>query len=150
MSLKKVQQALDLIEANDDADFVGPISEETIIESEERLELVFPPSYKLFLSTLGCGDIDGLEFYGIVSSDLSVVGVPNAIWVTLDERKRGLPHRYVIIGAGGDGTFFAINTATCDENGECPVDVVSPGGDASRCHGTFGEYFYEELENVFE
>lgn len=148
MSLASMRGALDLIAAYDSSDFVGPIPEELIADAQSMLGIRFLPSYVLFLKELGCGDVGGVEFYGIVGDDLNVPGVPNAIWLTLEERKTGLPKSHIVVSGVGDGSFYAIDTSQGDENGESPVLIVGPGLDVQPSSDSFGAFMLDELQSV--
>ncbi|MEM9633744.1 MAG: SMI1/KNR4 family protein [Pseudomonadota bacterium] len=145
MSIDDARKAIDLITENEDADFVGPIAHELISDAQTMLGITFPPSFILFLEELGCGDVGGLEFYGIVSDDLTVSGEPNAIWLTLEERKSGLPHSHVIVSSTGDGSYFSIDTSERDKKGESPVMIVGPTGNLTRQSDSFGAFLLNEI-----
>ena len=109
---------------------------------------MFPPSYRQFLLELGCGDVAGFEVYGLVDEDFVDSAVPDAIWLTLEERRSsGLDPRYVVIGALGDGTYDCLDTAHVDAAGEAPVVQLSADfEDPVKLADSFGEYFLTEVE----
>lgn len=129
MSFADLQKAFSLIESNrDSADFDGRKPEELITLAESSLGLQFPKTYRVFLATYGCGDIAGQEFYGVINGDFEKSSVPDAIWLTLDERKSsGLPESLVIIYATSDGVYYALDFSSRNEDGECPVVAWIPG-----------------------
>ncbi len=129
MGMAELDAVLRLVEEHDDeADFVGPREESLIEAAEQALGLRFPPTYRRFLLELGTGGFDGEEIYGIISEDLGRAGVPNAIWLTLDERQSsGLPGSMVTIYNDGMGGFFVLDTAKPGKGGEPPVEVWQPG-----------------------
>ena len=128
MSKEDLIQAFDLIRAHeDDADFVGPCDEETIRKAEETLGIRFPPTYRRFIQTYGCGDIAGEEFYGILHDDFQNSGIPDAVWLTLVERQHGLPEHLVIIYSRGDGTYYTLDASRPNTRGEYPVVAWTPG-----------------------
>jgi hypothetical protein len=102
MSMKELQEAFDIIEQLNSKDFFsGPKEIELICSAEEALNLIFPPSYKVFLEKYGAGGVNGSEIYGLTKSSKKpflTPGVPDAIWLTLDERKDDyLPKHFIII-----------------------------------------------------
>jgi hypothetical protein len=149
MSLQDYQTAKSLIEETG-GDFEGPKPEALVASAEQALGLKFPPSYRLFLLELGCGDLNGLEFYGVINEKFEGSSVPNGIWLTLNERQSiGLDHAYILIGDGGDGTYYAIDTRSVDETGESPVMRLSVDGtQAKPVASSFGAYLLEAVQSV--
>lgn len=143
MSAADLRKAFDLIEHHrDQADFDGQKPEELILLAESALGIKFPPTYRTFLSKYGCGDIAGQEFYGIIKADFVNSSVPDAIWLTLDERKSsGLPEDFVIVYATGDGVYYSLDCSRRNDAGECPVVAWVPG--ASK-KGDSLEYIAED------
>lgn len=129
MSTADLQKAFDLIERNrDQADFEGQKPEELIALAELALRLRFPSTYRAFLSRYGCGDIAGQELYGVIKADFENSSVPDAIWLTLDERRSsGLPDSLVIVYATGDGVYYALDCSSLNDAEECPVVAWVPG-----------------------
>lgn len=122
MSMQDYESARQLINDSEDADFDGEKPEELVLKAEAALGVKFPPTYRRFLLEFGCGDIGGEEIYGIIDENFESSSVPNGIWLTLDERKTGnLPPNYIIVYAGGDGSYCAIDTAQVREGNESPV-----------------------------
>lgn len=59
--------------------------------------------------------------------------VPNGIWLTLNERSSiELDPAYVLIGDGGDGTYYALDTRYVDAAGENPVVRLSVDAKQSK------------------
>ncbi|PQQ29789.1 hypothetical protein CE143_02905 [Photorhabdus luminescens] len=155
MSIEFVKKAISLINENQDiADFEG-IEDNSLIDlAEETLSLKFPDSYRFFLKNLGCGDIAGEEFYGIINGNFNVLSVPNAIWLTLSERKESnLPDNYVVIYSTGDGDYMVLD---CNKNkkGLNEVKLWSPGVEEEftfiPCFNDFGDFFYETISNALD
>ena len=155
MSMNDLQEAFRLIKKNKDkADFEEPKSEELIAAAEMKLGLKFPPTYRLFLKNYGCGDIAGIEIYGIVNNNLGLRGVPNGIWLTLDERETGeLPLHFIIISDTGDGYWYCLDTSQTDTDGENPIVIWGlnmPEKNKQKVSNDFGEFLLEELQNILE
>lgn len=129
MSFDDLKYAFDLIEANpDQADFEGAKDERLIARAEEALGLSFPPTYREFLRCYGCGDIAGQEFYGLLTDNFTNSGLPDAIWLTLKQRKAsGLSPNLIVVYSTGEGSYFALDCAGKNGGEECPVVAWIPG-----------------------
>jgi antitoxin YobK len=126
MTMQDYEDARKLITDTGGGDFSGEKPEELIEKAEAALGLRFPSTYRRFLGDFGCGDIAGEEFYGIVDENFEAASIPNGIWLTLDSRQsEGLSENFVIIGADGDGTCNAIDTAQTDTTDEYPVVLLT-------------------------
>jgi len=147
MGFQHLNTAFDLI--NDyGGDFEGVKSPGLIDKAERALGLKFPPTYRKFLEVLGCGDIDGLEFYGVINDEFENSSIPNAIWLTLDERKAGLPNNLILVYGAGDGTYYAIDTSQVDDEGESPVVAYSVDGKTEKISDDFGSFLLSELRTI--
>ncbi|WP_392551413.1 SMI1/KNR4 family protein [Orbus wheelerorum] len=154
MSIKDVKDAINIINEDIDlADFIGEISPDLIDKAEGMLGVKFPESYKYFLENLGCGDIYGQEFYGIIKADFINSGIPDAIWITLKMREEsGLPDYFVIVYFGGDGDYYAID---CRDPNKAPLICWMPGeskydGLHTKIANDFGIFFKETILNAKE
>jgi antitoxin YobK len=146
-----ITTAFSIIENNsEDAFFAGEKPEELIRKAEQALGTSFPPSYCKFLRKYGCGNVAGLEFYGLTTDSFQTGSVPNGIWLTLDERKTSnLPSSLVIVADNGSGGWFALKTDEVDANGECPVVEKFPGTDEMPLvSNSFGDFLLSELESA--
>src|SRR5688500_10820574 len=122
MSIEMYRLAPDLIQTAGGGAVVGAQPESLVAKAEAALDVAFPPSYRLFLREMGCGDINGLEVLGLIDDNFKNSGIPDAVWLTLNERRAiGLDAAYMLIGAGGDGTFIALDLRRLDDNGEAEV-----------------------------
>ncbi len=150
MSLERYRKARELIASAGQGDFEGPKPESLVARAEAALGLTFPPSYRQFLLDLGSGDVAGFEVYGLVDEDFVDSAVPDAIWLTLEEREsNGLDPRFIIIGALGDGTYDCLDTAHLDASREAPVVQLSADfEDPVKLADSFGEYFLAEVESA--
>jgi len=147
MSLRDLQEAVDLIDKNG-GDFEGEKDNALISKAENVLGVTFPPSYRKFLSTLGCGDIGGMEFYGLIGDDFENSGVPDAIWLTLEERKSGLPENLILVYATGDGAYYAIDTSQVDPRGECAIVSYEADGTVNKIANDYGEFILSKLKSI--
>jgi len=129
MSMQDLNTAIDLIPGIPGAGFHGP-QPDTLIESAEKvLGLRFPPTYREFLRRLGYGHVPGCDFYGLIHSDFENSALPDAVWITLRDRKsEGLSSSVIYISDTGYGGYYAIDTSQKTPEGESPV-VVAWGAD---------------------
>lgn len=150
MSIQQYEQARELIERAGGGDFEGPKPESLVAKAENVLGVVFPPSYRHFLLQMGCGDFNGLEIYGLIGDNFEESTVPNGIWLTLHQRRAiNLPPSCIIIGDGGDGNFYAIDTNRVHADGESPVIRVSIDGKyRERVADSFGNYLLDSVRGV--
>jgi hypothetical protein len=152
MSIEKYREAWQLIEGAGGGDFEGEKAETLVAMAETALGLSFPPSYRRFLLEMGCGDVNGLEVFGLINDNFENSAIPNGIWLTLKERQEiGLDPAYVLIGEGGDGSFYGLDTRQVGSSGEAPVVRLSVDGRQSeRVADSFGEYLLEAVQGVVE
>lgn len=151
MSLHDYQAAKLLIEKAG-GDFDGPKPETLIGAAEQALELKFAPSYRRFLLELGCGNLKGLEIYGVINENFDRSCVPNGIWLTLHERLNlGLSTRYVLIGDDGDSGYYAIDTFMSNLSGENPVvKLAVDGRQSEQIADSFGSYLLEAVKAAID
>ncbi|MEC7703213.1 MAG: SMI1/KNR4 family protein [Pseudomonadota bacterium] len=147
MSIQDLEKAFELIYHNG-GDFEGEKDNTLITKAERALGVVFPPTYKKFLRTLGCGDIEGLEFYGLIKADFENSSIPDAIWLTLNERKSGLPIHLILIYSIEGGVYYALDTSEITENGEYPVVTYELNGNTQKIADDYGSFLLKELQTV--
>lgn len=132
---KKAKKYMDM----DAAEFVGGISENEIENAMKTLSVVFPESYKAFLSDFGGGDAGGEIIFGITNNEEDDVVI-----ATQMERSQGLPKNLIIIGFSND-TLICLDTSKMN-NGECPVvEVNDDYSEIEVVADTFGKFLYEYL-----
>lgn len=132
---KKAKKYMDM----DAAGFVGGISENEIENAMKKLSVVFPESYKAFLSDFGGGDAGGEIIFGITNNEEDDVVI-----ATQMERSQGLPKNLIIIGFSND-TLVCLDTSKMN-NGECPVvEVNDDYSETEVVADTFGKFLYEYL-----
>jgi hypothetical protein len=145
----KIDKAFEIIEDNiEESDFVGKIKDESIRKLEELLNIVLPYSYKKFIQNYGCGDIFGIEIYGIVSDDkIQVEGVPSLYWLIKELRKDGLNNNYIPFSETGDGNYFILDSSNINEKNEHSVYIWSPGNLLSKkVSSSFASFLYNTLK----
>jgi hypothetical protein len=149
MSLKNLYLAFELIEEMG-GDFAGSKSDKLIQKAQEALGVNFPVSYTTFLKKYGCGSVNGIEIYGVIDDSFFDSCVPDAIWVTLEQRKFGLPDYYVVVYNTGFGSLFSINTSILNEFGESPVVSFNEDGEDEIIANDFGTFLLNELKTVMD
>jgi len=133
--------------------FLGPRDGTLIDKAEKRLGVRFPPSYRQFIARLGAGAFGFAEFYGIVKADFEHSSVPDAIWVTVNDRSRfGLPDFLVAVYDVGDGTTFYIDTSNVDNKGESPIVTFYRADSViiATPYTSFGQLFLEKMQQSAE
>ena len=121
-----------------------------IDEAECLLNLKFPADYRYFLEHLGAGDIFGSEFYGIMDKGLMVSGIPNVVWLTLEERESPygkLPNYFLPVYDLGIGDYYVLD---CRDPENTPLYIWMPGfheeGDELEIIAdSFGAFFKETI-----
>lgn len=150
MPVSDYERAKALIKENGGGGFIGPRSDEWISEAERLLGFWFPPTYRQFLRELGCGNFYSEYFYGIIDADLLRGPVPNAVWLTLDERRSTeLAPSFIIIQSTGDGGWYAIDTAQRNVDGESPVLFLDTNGRPQEVVAPdFGLFFLDRIVSI--
>ncbi len=152
MGMLEMEKALQLIRKNASrATFFGGASDRGVARAEERLNVALPPTYRRFLRALGAGGIDGSEFYGLVQDDLGG-SVPDAVWLTLEERRTWLPAEYVIVAQTGGGEDYVLDTSRTGVDEECPILLIHSGDNTRESAETvasdFGDFFLHQVEEA--
>lgn len=150
-----IQSLSKLIEDNQEyADFEGTKDPELVASAEMKLDTKFPPSYRNFLVSYGCGDIAGVEIYGVIDNNFINSSIPDGIWATLNAREKyKLPHRFIIIGSTGDGYWYALDSSQPDKDGEYPVGICGFGENNEgfeKTNDNFAEYLFEQITLALE
>ena len=91
-----------------DFEFSGSASQELIEKAEKVIGYAFPIEYREFLSRFGRGDVEGLDIYGLIGPDFYNASAPDAIWVTLDQRRHGLEEEFLVISEDGYGSLYLL------------------------------------------
>lgn len=124
-------------------DFMGPRDEGLLTRAEAALGAELPPSYREFACRLGAGNYRSLEVYGLI--DESFGGpVPDAVWVTLEERKSGsIPDHAIIVGDSGDGGWYWTSLGNVDG----PVFLTAVTGTTEEVAPSFPAYLNARLRS---
>ena len=138
---KKAKELMDM----EATEFFGGVSDEEIENAMKELALVFPESYKAFLSEFGGGDVGGEFILGITDE----VEEESAVKATQEERGVGLPENFVIIAFWGD-VLWCLDTGKM-KNGECPVVTLTDHYKMDEIVAeSFGQFLYDYLNESDE
>ena len=124
----------------EDDDFCGEVSEADIKLVEEKLNVIFPESYKWFVRNYGSGGICGVEILGIENKDNSSV-------VNGTERYRalGLDSDCIVVEDLGE---FIICVDTKDENKIISWDRVSKNKEYR--YNNFYDYLIDTFQEAID
>ena len=137
-----LERAFDFIRNAEDADFDGEKSEELVEKAEDFLGLKFPQEYRKFLLEFGCGDLNGIEIYGVINDKFEMNIVPDAIALTARERKEHSLEKTVILISDSDEYYYALDLGR-EHDGIAPVIDLLPSKKPERCqtlYNSFGEF----------
>ena len=141
-----------LISCHEDvADFVGVVSDHEINRAEQDLGVRFPDEYRTFLKKYGCGSLGAEEIFGV---GVRPVGIPSAVWATLEQRNAELdfPPSYVVIYNAGLGELFCLDTKN-EQQGHCSVISWRLGaGNEQKARPvaeTFFDFLHAQLSSQF-
>ena len=139
----KAKKLLDM----DAVDFTGAVTTEEIQKAEKLLNITFPESYKAFLLDFGAGDIGGEVIFGIVKNKQKDADI-DTVKITRMEHEYQMPkHMAVIFYDSSDDSLYCLNTSKMCE-GECPVvSVPSDYSNIKVVADSFGEFFYQLVED---
>ena len=148
VSVEEAERAIEICEGNQNAFFAGPRGE-LIDAAETELGFAFPPSYRLFVDRLGAGSIGAFEVYGLTRAPFSGP-IPDAVWVTLRDRRgpSRLPDTLIVIGSDGMGGDYVLDVSKGDEP---PVEVWEggssvEGGELERVADSFGSFLLGNVQ----
>jgi SMI1-KNR4 cell-wall len=155
MSVLLYERAINHLQANDiKIRSAGTASEDQIIETEERLNVSLPFSYKKFLSDYGTLSFRGSQFYGVPKLGLDAQSIPNVVFATYDLRSRDeVSSGMVNIKASGYGPNYVLDCAQTDQSGEAPVFEINELGykhGMKKVAESFGEFLLSEVKMMLE
>jgi nucleoside-diphosphate-sugar epimerase len=106
------------------------------------------------LVTGGAGFIGSNFIHYIIKNNPDGFGVPNAIWLTLDEREKwNLPHQFIIISDAGYGDKYVLDSSQVNSEGEYPVVICHYNGDiytTEKAYEDFGAFLLAETQLSLE
>lgn len=85
-----------------------------------------------------------------IKDDFVNLSVPDAIWLTLDERNSShLPESPIIVGSTDDGGYYAIDRSQNTDANESPVvDWWAGMAKQSTVASDFGEFFLRRIREA--
>ncbi|WP_406693390.1 SMI1/KNR4 family protein [Singulisphaera sp. Ch08] len=127
--------------------FYGPVSEETIVQAENELNLKFPYSYREFLRHFGAAYMLGYSFDGLTNPDPDSAEMPDFLNL-VDTAKQdwkgiagiGMPEYLLLFTHDGGDFGFYIDTSIHDERGESPILIFGPGADGIQVATDFLDF----------
>lgn len=131
-----------------------PVSEELIKKAENRLQLIFSPTYKTFILEYGYGSFGSLEIYGLIDDDFDNSGIPDAVWLHLQNKSdKQYPSFLLQISDVGDGFYYYLDSSKPNENGEYPVVIWGHGlkpEQAEIVYEDFGAFLLDQVQQVID
>ncbi len=112
----------------------GSTTEESIASAETKLGLLFPPSYRIFLTHFGASLCQGFEVYGL-PSELGPEEPPqwgNVIDTTTPHRPNTLPENSVGISHDGMDHGYFLHCSKSEPLYEGPVIEWGPDHDGGK------------------
>ncbi|MGE7184061.1 SMI1/KNR4 family protein [Peribacillus sp. NPDC006672] len=127
-----------------DAYFTGGVSDEKIKETEIKLHVPLPDSYKWFLRNYGYGGVFGVEIIGYGLAGPAVVDA------TKDYQKYYQLSDGIVVIESVDEFAYCLDTNKM-KNGECPVIMWdNQEGYGRKVADNFLDYLIESLEEAKE
>ncbi|MEY9869061.1 hypothetical protein ABIE66_004440 [Peribacillus sp. B2I2] len=125
-----------------EADFTGGVSDEKVKETEIKLQVPLPDSYKWFLRNYGYGGIFGVEIIGYGLTGPAVVDA------TKDYQKYYQLIDGIVVIENVDEFAYCLDTNKM-KNGECPVIMWdNQEGYGRKVADNFLDYLIESLEEA--
>lgn len=131
-------------ENRQDAYFTGGVSDEKVQETEIKLQVLLPDSYKWFLRNYGYGGIFGVEIIGYALNGPAVVDA------TKEYQKYYKLIDGIVVIENVDEFAYCLDTNKM-KNGECPVIMWdNQEGYGRKVADNFLDYLIESLKEAKE
>jgi hypothetical protein len=125
---------------SEDDDFTDGVSEDKVLETENKLQVSLPESYKWFLKNYGSGGSFGIDIIGY-----DFVG-PSVVTATKDHQKYYDLIDGIVVIEDIDEFAYCLDTNKM-KNGECPVIMWdNQKGYGRKLADNFVDYFIDRLE----
>jgi antitoxin YobK len=122
------------------ANYGNGVSEDWIISAQNRLNVIFPPSYIWWLLNYGGGEINGEEIFSIYEMDFdSVIGGDIVYMNELNRKNNLISLNQLIIMENGFGEIYYFDLLTKTETGEYSIYLLG-------LEKKYADNFYEFLE----
>lgn len=143
-----LNKAFEFIRETDSADFEGEKSEELIVKAETYLGLAFPDEYKNFLREFGCGDLNGIEIFGLINDKFESNSIPDAIAITSKERRDSNLNTNFLLIANSSEYYYALDLRKGSEFEVRVVEII-PSEKISEypiAANSFGEFLCKQFD----
>ena len=129
----------------DAVDFSGPVTEEAIDRASAQLDAVFPPQYREFLSSFGCGGVDSEEFVGLGGPEhLDIV----TLTARLRDRQRPLPQHLLPLHGDGYGNYDCLDLLQPSAAGEYVIVHWLHDGGENQSPAVLADSFDEWFDSI--
>ena len=123
----------------------GPATDIMVADAEQKLDVTFPVSYRLFLKKYGAALCRGFDLAGVFEGgDDDAPPLWSKVVESTKQLRRGsrgsLPLGYVAISDDGGDYVFFLDTSCLTPHGECPVVVLGPGRDGDMVASDFFDF----------
>lgn len=150
MNTTLYDEAKKIIEENKNlADDFGGASNAVIKKAQLVLGVEFPEEYRLFLTHFGALTFGSREIYGVFREDFENSGVPDAVWLTINERNLvSMPKHLVIIYNTGMGDMYCMNFKDLNSENNPKITSYFPGFSEKAqenevLYNSFGEFLLD-------
>jgi hypothetical protein len=107
--------------------------------------------YREFVKRYGAGNFGAQEIYGVIGEDFENSSVPDAIWVTLSERKEfNLPQNLLVISDTGMGEWYCLDFNQCNIEGEPLVIVYDYEQECEVVSNDFGDFLLSRVKEELD
>jgi antitoxin YobK len=127
--METYESIIELIKQNVDvinfAEFGQGVSDLWIKKAEDRLAVVFPPSYIWWLKNYGGGEVLGEEIFSVYEKNFDEVKGGDIVYINELNRKNLISDRtQLVIQETDRSEIFYFNLLQSDKNGEYPVYLI--------------------------
>jgi len=120
--LEMVALINDNLDIVDFGEFGQGSSDLSITKAQERLDIVFPPSYVWWLKNYGGGEILGDEVFSVYSSAPYEIPSGDIVYINELDRKSGFTsNAELVLQINDQAEIFYFDLSEPKENGEYPV-----------------------------
>jgi len=135
------------------ANFSGPVPEAGIRAAEDKLGLLFPPSYRIFLRRYGAAFTETLEIAGIQWPPIDPDECPSwtdIVSTTLIYRPDSAPENSIAISSNGCDLTYHLLCSTTDKDFEGSVIEWGPGANMDVPFADSFIHFCNDFETLYE
>jgi len=123
-------------------------SEFWIKKAQDRLHVIFPPSYIWWLKNYSGGEVYGEEIFSVYEMDFDVVVGGDIVYINELNRKKQLnDHNQLVIQETDRSEVFYFDLLHPDKNGEYPV-WINFAGYKDKYANNFLEFLAKRIKDV--